>query len=319
MSWDKNICKICDSPNSPHTLLVNYTDLYGVRCPKCNYYRISDSSLESKVTISKEDMLLFSGYLRLNSSEDKPITITTDYFNKISEIVSPFKRMLVPEKVDNLLLYIYGSTTKVLGEVYISDDEIHRFYLLTLGDLITILEYLKERKFIRYSHDDSKRCSRCILTIEGWERYEQIKSKTLNINSKQAFVAMSFDEGLKNIFENGIAPAAKECGFEAIRVDTQEYNEKICERIIAEINKSKFVIADFTQNKHGVYFEAGYALGLGIPVIWLCKKEQIDKGDLHFDTRQYNYINWADIEDLKERLVSRIQITINKPKHSKNP
>lgn len=310
MSWDKNVCKICDSLNSSHALLPNYVDIYEVHCPKCNYYQISDSFLESTVTIPKEDMLLFSGYLRLNSSEENPIIIKTDFFNKIPDIIATFKKMSVSEKVENILVYIYGSTTKVLGEINISEDEIYRFFLRASGDLRTILDYLKGRRLIQYGYNVDKKYYRCILTIEGWERYEQLKNKIININSKQAFVAMSFDEGLKNIFDDGIVPAAEECGFEAMRVDTHEHNEKICERIIAEINKSKFIIADFTQNKHGVYFEAGYALGLGIPIIWLCKKEQIENGDLHFDTRQYNYITWENTEDLKEKLINRIKTTI---------
>ena len=35
------------------------------------------------------------------------------------------------------------------------------------------------------------------------------------------------------------------------------------DRIIAQIRASKFVVADFTRNRGGVYYEAGFALGLG--------------------------------------------------------
>ncbi len=63
-------------------------------------------------------------------------------------------------------------------------------------------------------------------------------------------------------------------------------------------------VAHFTGNRGGVYFEAGFALGLGIPVIWTCHKDRIS--DLHFDTRQYNHIDWKDVIDLRERLYNRI-------------
>lgn len=300
MNFEKNICKICESVGTEHALLPTKVDIYGVVCPKCGYYQISDSFIESETTISREDFLLFSGYLRLNSSRENSITITSEFYDKIPEIVSPFKKMPVSEKVNNLLKYIYSSTTKVLGEVHISVNEIHRFYLRAPGDLNTILEYLKERKLIRWSEKEGT--YRCLLTIEGWERYEQIKNEITNINSKQVFVAMSFDESSKNIYGEAIKPAAEECGFDAVRVDSREHNEKICDRIIGEINKSRFVIADFTQNKHGVYFEAGYALGLKIPVIWTCSGNEVD--DLHFDTRQYNHISWKDFKDLKEKLIN---------------
>ncbi len=306
MTWDKNICKICESTVFGYNLLPTTVDIYGVECPKCGYYEISDPFIESRTTIPKEDFLLFSGYLRLNSTRERPIRITSEFYNKIPEIVLSFKKMPVSEKVDNFFKYIYGSTTKVLGEVHVNVNEIHRFYLYAPGDLNTILEYLKERKLIKWSEQSGT--YRCRLTIEGWERYEQIKNKLTNINSKQVFVAMSFDENLKNIYVEAIQPVAEECGFEAVRVDSKEHNEKICDRIIGEINKSRFVIADFTQNKHGVYFETGYALGLGIPVIWTCKEQEVD--DLHFDTRQYNHIVWKDVKDLKEKLINRINATI---------
>ena len=71
---------------------------------------------------------------------------------------------------------------------------------------------------------------------------------------------------------------------------------------------ARFVIAEFTGQRHGVYFEAGFAYGLGLPVIWCCRKDDVDK--LHFDTRQYNHIVWDNIEDFKSKLVNRIKATI---------
>ena len=82
----------------------------------------------------------------------------------------------------------------------------------------------------------------------------------------------------------------------------------IDDRIIADIRRSKFLVADFTGQKHGVYFEAGLALGFGKPVIWLVRENEFDK--LHFDTRQYNHIGWTEPQDLRARLFNRIEATI---------
>ena len=54
----------------------------------------------------------------------------------------------------------------------------------------------------------------------------------------------------------------------------------------------------------GVYFEAGFALGLGLQVIWVCRQDQVEL--MHFDTRQYNHIAWSDPDDLYKRLKNRI-------------
>ena len=93
-----------------------------------------------------------------------------------------------------------------------------------------------------------------------------------------------------------------------MRVDGIEHNEKIDDLIIAEIKRSGLVVADFTEHRPNVYFEAGFARGLGLPVIWTCHEDHISAA--HFDTRQFNHIVWKDPDDLQERLRLRILATI---------
>jgi hypothetical protein len=57
----------------------------------------------------------------------------------------------------------------------------------------------------------------------------------------------------------------------------------------------------------GVYFELGFAMGLGIKVIRSCREDEIDQA--HFDTRQYNHIVWNTLGELRERLVARMNAT----------
>ena len=68
------------------------------------------------------------------------------------------------------------------------------------------------------------------------------------------------------------------------------------------------MVADFTGQLAGVYYEAGFAMGLGRTVIWCCRKDEIDK--LHFDTNHKNHIDWGSVEELRERLYRRIRATI---------
>ena len=58
----------------------------------------------------------------------------------------------------------------------------------------------------------------------------------------------------------------------------------------------------------GVYYEAGFAHGLDIPVIFCCRKDVLEK--VHFDTRQYNHIVWEKPEELREKLANRIAAVI---------
>ena len=121
---------------------------------------------------------------------------------------------------------------------------------------------------------------------------------------------MSFDPSLTDAYQLGIEPAVMDCKFDPIRIDLIHHNEKICDKIMAEIRLAQFVIADFTCHRGGVYFEAGFALGLGRSVIWTCRED--DLINTHFDTRQYNHIVWATPPDLRAKLVDRIRATILK-------
>ena len=127
---------------------------------------------------------------------------------------------------------------------------------------------------------------------------------------------MWFDPSMEHIYTDGIYPAIEEAGYLPVRIDKKEHNNKIDDEIIAEIKKAKFVVADFTSEivdttqeqvlvpRGGVYFEAGFAMGLGIPVIWCCKKSLIKF--VHFDTRQFSHVIWETADDLKERLYNRV-------------
>jgi nucleoside 2-deoxyribosyltransferase len=90
----------------------------------------------------------------------------------------------------------------------------------------------------------------------------------------------------------------------------KEHADKIDDEIIAEIRRSAFLIADFTGHRGGVYFEAGYAMGCGLPVIWTCQKDDIEK--LHFDILQYNCIDWGEPSELRKRLQKRIEALLGR-------
>lgn len=147
-------------------------------------------------------------------------------------------------------------------------------------------------------------------TVAGWRELDNLKRP--QADSTQAFVAMWFNELTTEAYTKGIEPALNATGYKPIRIDKKEHNNKIDDEIIAEIRRSRFLIADFTCEpknvRGGVYYEAGFAQGLGIPVIWTCKDTSLN--DLHFDTRQYSHIVWKAPADLLVQLKNRIGATI---------
>jgi hypothetical protein len=147
---------------------------------------------------------------------------------------------------------------------------------------------------------------RCRLTPSGWQEVEPLG---VGPGAEHvAFIAMAFDSRLDDAATLGLERAIRDCGFDPIRVDRVEHNDDIRDRIMADIRRSRFVVADFTLQKSGVYFEAGFAAGLGLPVIWCCREDNMN--ECHFDTNHYNHILWTTPEDLYSRLCDRIRATI---------
>jgi nucleoside 2-deoxyribosyltransferase len=68
------------------------------------------------------------------------------------------------------------------------------------------------------------------------------------------------------------------------------------------------VVAEFSGDRGGVYFEAGFAMGLGLPVVWVVRDDELKK--VHFDTNHFNHITWSTVEELRTKLQRRIEATI---------
>ena len=233
----------------------------------------------------------------------------------------------ISERVDGILRYLETRCNtlgrlvryRVFDNLYTETDpdifEREYFGLLSHSgcgggdDLIFLLNYLDRQGLIENTgrNDVIKGCT---LTVEGYARLDKIRET--NTDSSKAFVAMWFDDSMNDAWKQGFEPAIRDAGYEPFRVDKKEHINKIDDEIIAEIRRARFVVADFTHGddgaRGGVYYEAGFAHGLGIPVIFTCLDNVF--GNIHFDTRQFNHIVWKHPEELRARLRNRIAAVI---------
>jgi hypothetical protein len=147
----------------------------------------------------------------------------------------------------------------------------------------------------------------CTITSRGWQELERLEQS--GADSPNAFIAMWFDPSQDHANE-AIKSAITEAGYRPLRIDEVEHVNRIDDEILAKIRQSKFLVADFTGQRHGVYFEAGFMLGLGRPVIWVCIKSDFDT--VHFDARQYNTIVYEDVAELRAKLRFRIEAILGK-------
>ena len=186
-----------------------------------------------------------------------------------------------------------------------------------------LLEYLDKKNLI----ERGPHIHICKLTVDGYARLAEMEK--VAPDSSQAFVAMWFDDSMKDTYENGIKLGIEYAGFKPLRIDRKDHINKIDDEIIAELKRSRFLVADFTYKdieeienckdkeelkkvgaRGSVYYEAGFAHGLNIPVIFTCRADQV--GKVHFDTRQYPHITWepGKWKEFSKALSDRISAVI---------
>ena len=95
----------------------------------------------------------------------------------------------------------------------------------------------------------------------------------------------------------------------------------IDDEIIAAIRRSRCLVADLTGQRQNVYYEAGFAQGLGKPVVWTCRADEVNEKRLHLDVRQYAFVTWVPdaLADFQRRLTARIVGTIGQGPLRNNP
>lgn len=145
------------------------------------------------------------------------------------------------------------------------------------------------------------------ITFNGLTKVAELSD--IGINSKTVFIAMAFDQKT-NQYREAIKEAISATGFEWVLIDEVhlESDKTIPDGILAGIKQARFCVADFTLHRNGVYFESGYALGLGKQVIYLCEESQF--ADAHFDIKQLQHIIYKDAHDLELKLTDKINAWI---------
>jgi len=246
-----------------------------------------------------------------------------DYFTKVpyrlhkhdfESYIEENKTIITSEnKLENLFLKLFEHSIHDGFEIPFHESDFGRIFQLkndftNLKELFFYLNTLGSKGLIELSWDEGN-LQNYSITFEGLSAINKLKEE--GANSNRCFIAMSFNPEDEIIFNNGIKPACTEMGYNAIRVDQvhPESDQTINDMIIAEIKRSKFLISDFTKNKSGVYFEAGYGLGRGKKVIYTCSKS--DFKDLHFDVNHFPILIYENPEQLKEMLINKFEAFIN--------
>ena len=299
---------------------VGAKDVTEYDCPRCGDYSITRQAVINieSAEMSKQDRAKVAAYLRERTLRgDSRIRILSEQFPDrefdvpvvtLESIITDRFPHTISERLDRALKNLHR-LSEHLGDSISLDLEMDGPVLFAehKDAFNFIAETLQEAGWVKLNPIFG--AAGIVLTVRGLNRIAELERSIVGKESKQAFVAMWFDSSLDRAWEDGFEKSCDAAGgYKALRMDLKEHNQKICDAIIAEIRKSRFLVADFTGHRGGVYFEAGYALGLGIDVILTCREDELEKA--HFDTRQYNHVVWKDEKDLFVKLKRRIEATI---------
>lgn len=124
--------------------------------------------------------------------------------------------------------------------------------------------------------------------------------------SRIVAVMMSYglDETVQKNLVNSYKIACEEFDYELEMVTELTADEGIVQEIHKKIRYAAFILADFTELKPNVFYEFGYAQGLGKPRIVTARKAT----ELPFDVKDVPTLFWEDDwADLQEKLREKIE------------
>ena len=122
------------------------------------------------------------------------------------------------------------------------------------------------------------------------------------------------DDGLDTFIRDVVKPAVRDdIGYDVVDMRDVSQAGVIDNIMRIQIRDAAFVIADLTHDNHGAYWEAGYAEGLGKPVIYICEQTKFDKEKSHFDTNHCTTVLWSrnDAEGFREKLIATLRRSLN--------
>lgn len=285
-------CPLCSQPGEIYKEFSNLGIFQG-RCDRCGEIHITEEAVTEAARLNKRHVL--SSWFRRHQRGSGTMV---PYIKKAEAeaIIADAPEYSVLEKLDRTLTEIELTTTQPgQRSRFTAAKDYPLVYAASPDEAAFYINQLAEVGYVRFDGG-------ALITAKGFQRLEDLKRT--GRSSSFAFVAMWFNPSMNAIYDDAIAPAIRGAGYRPIRVDRVEHVNRIDDEIIGRIKASRFLVADFSGQRQGVYFEAGMMLGLGRTVIWMCKEEELK--ETHFDTRQYNFINYKTVDEARKRLYDRI-------------
>ncbi|MBW8014991.1 MAG: hypothetical protein FVQ82_02315 [Planctomycetes bacterium] len=309
-------CPVCRTELNEKENNQNHDYHFAYDCPRCGKF-IPNRRLESKIRgqsekNEEEKRAIVSHAIRKMQTKDVESWPKID--NQLIEAILKRPLPSLTEQANNLIVWFAENFSP--GEESSVKPATHQSIVgATTPDGFTlILKYLFEQGLLDGNLDNTvgrRGITEARLTFDGWQYYDEMKRGA--VDSRKAFMAMKYgDPELNKIVDDHFIPAVADTGFKLYRLDTEPKAGLIDDRLRVEIRKSRFLISDLSHDNNGAYWEAGYAEGLGKPVIYTCKEGKFDKDKSHFDTNHHLTVTWdaEKIHEAVEMLKATIRATL---------
>ena len=153
----------------------------------------------------------------------------------------------------------------------------------------------------------------CTLDARLWVE-EHTRRESL---SQQGFIAMWFDEAIRKKISPAIEGAIQDAGYTPLLIIRDLRTHSIPDQIVHQLRQSRFVVADLTGRllgdsdelgRRNVYYEAGFAAGADLEVIFTCREDCYDEKKVASDIRHFHVVLWDDqnLESFRQELQGRI-------------
>jgi hypothetical protein len=285
------------------------SDIYRIICPRCGEYKISHECFRY-TPLPSPDIYLLSGLVReKNESDEYPEFLTTNIENQKKSYPVPDSNNI--EAKAKKFLERLKARTEYFGQsipiLYQSDYPLA--YARNDSEFTALLDFLREKKLITIGGEDNASCQ-VTLSAGGWSLVGTLEAT--NKDSEQGFVAAWFDESMNESIA-AAQEAITECGYSPVCIKDEHFSEKIMDKALSEIRKSRFLVIDLTGARNSVFFEAGFAFGLNIETIYVYKGGADAAGlPPEFYVRHYQCYKYESPDELKELLKDAITARLKK-------
>ena len=299
------ICK-CENAESKDSGLSAFWS-----CPRCGVFLVdSDLSDMLEGTLrTEEQQSLLSHYIRKMQNPSRVVSLNQELLQNVLRNKPPSTK----EQINNFVLWLGKELKRPGGFVLVSGLHQSVAGSTTGGEYRFVLSYLVDERLMQShsTHPSVGEDFPASLTFRGWEYFDQLQLGTRS--TRKAFMAMKFGNPVVDkVVDEVYRPALKQTGFDLFRVSERPKAGLIDDNIRVEIRTSRFLISDLTDENAGAYWEAGFAEGLGKPVIYSCERKKFEEHQTHFDTNHHLTVLWdsENPEEAGKALKATIRATL---------